>query len=374
MTSFVKARRVPTNNFCIDSLNIYIPVSRCKYVSPDFYNTTTNLEVVTETGQEVREFKNANPLFVIPIAEGVSLKYRRYKKRLIGKQKEREDCLELRVTSKHILTDYFNGISSKNVSTLYSFLCKTKLIDISYQDFLKHAEVLDVDICRNHYITDSDNYISGLREVKRYSDRITSKKSKLWKDEESQNYGLQFGKRDLKIYWKCGELMTKSSKFYNAYLKPYDITNLFRVEFNIKNTNEFKRLFDKPMSLVNVLGLTQNDMMHAYADMSKKYLAPPVNKKVLANHDSWVIGVLELLKSANNGKVEQSDIDFYFNMNPSYHTDSNEHKEKHRIKTLKYNHRKKLIACWNDGYRDMTWKQFKTDQLELFNLISGFVR
>ena len=369
-----EARKVPTNNFCIDSLNIYIPVSRCKFVSDEFYDTTTTVECVTGTGQEVRSIKNANPLFIIPIAEGVSLKYRRYKKRLIGKYKEREDCLELRVTAKHLTTEYFDGITSNNTERLFNFIIRTKLIDITYQDFLKYAEVLDVDICRNHYITDSDNYLAGLREVKKYSDRITNKKSRLRKDDDTQHYALYFGKRELKIYWKCGELMVKSSKFYHTYLKNYDITNLFRVEFNIPNTNEFKRLFGKAMTLTNVLNLSQSDMMQSYADVSKKYLAPPVNKKVVAKHDAWVIGILELLKSSNDGKVEQSDIDYYFKMNPSYQTDSMEHKEQRRVRKLRYEHRKKLVACWNDGYRDMSWKQHKTDQMELFNLLGVFVR
>lgn len=371
-----EARRVPTDKFYIDSMNVYIPTDKCDYVSDELQFTTTEEIRIAETGEFVTERTNPNPLFKIAIGDGVNLNYRRYYKRLIGSQVKRVECLELRLTAKHCLKSYFKGIGKDSIEIIFNYIRKTNLIDISFKNFMKYAEVLDIDFCRNHYITDSDNYIAGTKEIKKYSKLLNPNvKVRRFKDAETENYGLEFGKRHLKIYWKCGELMTKSIKFYTSYLTEYDITNLFRVEFNIPNNAEFKRLFnDKIMSLTNVLNLNQDDIMQAYADVSKKYLAPPVNKEVVSKHRAEFIGILELLKVMNKGVVTRENIEWYLNFNPAYVALNSEDSERRRVNKLKSAHRKKLEAVWNDGYRDISWKQHKTDQMELFNILSGFVR
>lgn len=380
--------KVSTSEFQIDSFNIYIPIDKCDFVSESLFYTTEKHEVIKETGQVIKTTDEKTPYFYIEVAPNVELRYKRYKKKLIGSNAENQECLELLITAKHLLTEYFNGVRADNMVRIFNCITKLrdystgveeeKLIGITYQNFIKYSEVLDIDFCRNGYITDSDVYLKGLKSIKKYSDLMTSGKSKarFKKDTDTQHYALYFGGKngrpELKIYWKCGELLTKSAKFYNAYLKEYDITNLFRVEFNIPNNKVFKAIFNKPMTLKNVLYLTQDEIMNAYSIVSKKYLSKPIINKNMSKHDEKDIGILELLKAYNNNKpIQESDIDYYFNyINPAYRTDSRDLKEINRVKNKKCRHKKKLIECWNDLYREMNWDRIQIDQHELFNLIA----
>jgi hypothetical protein len=150
------------------------------------------------------------------------------------------------VNSKQAETDYFSGITNKNIHFVYDNIMSNipEMYHISKNEFLK-SNVSDLDICRDVIIgtiSECEPYLKHLHEC--FSLKYDSNNIKLEKDNglinafrivtrKTANNEIPY----FKTYHKGFELQTKSHVFLNNYLKNYsysDIDKTLRSEITYK--------------------------------------------------------------------------------------------------------------------------------------------
>ena len=152
----------------------------------------------------------------------------------------REIYCNIKVTSKHLRSRYFEGITNNNIQLVYKSIMDQNIVFVEYEDFI-NATCIDVDFKFDKYIQHFQKivkYVYSLNPPQKDARKIMNKFNK------KNNIGLSFNEREtatkslpyIKIYNK--ELQTQNPKkkgmkdFYDTYLanNNYDLNNLYRIE------------------------------------------------------------------------------------------------------------------------------------------------
>ena len=192
--------------------------------------------------------------------------------------------LLIQINSKLLEDGYFQGLTLDNSKFIYAQLMAQKVANFSYRTFLK-GECTDVDFKKdvvNQHFKKAKQILNQMSK----SYRQIGKGVKIF--DQKDNSGIQWSDRRtatpsnpyLKLYHKSIELTSKkdSIPFYNEYIKHqgYDIRDLIRVEFTIKNKKHFRANKVESTSLYSLMTLSQelkNDMLKAVV---KYHLLPRV--------------------------------------------------------------------------------------------------
>jgi len=253
----------PNDNITIDSLRIRIPT-----------NKITNLD--NELNQEIFKFNGETGEILNPDNPNIPLtKYIQHNgikigfgiKSLLSGKAISEEYLTVEIHSKQLKENYFTGLTPTNIKDAYNYIMSLNVVKFSFEDFI-NSSCSDVDFKKDILLT-QEQYRNLIDKIKEIARPYKEKNKGYHEYNRKYNQGIEWTDRRyskmtypyLKIYNKYKEL-TRISEFINTYLPEINIkslidleTNLFRVEFQIKNTAHFNRYGITDISLKNILNL-----------------------------------------------------------------------------------------------------------------------
>ena len=272
-----KKEKVQTNHATIDSMVILLKIERCKILDDKLISKTRTFY---EDTNEISELQPAKPIMLESKCKSIRI--------TIGlKHVAGQTYVQLKVTSKLLKERYFEGINKDTISTYFHMLTEEKILEISWEHFLDGL-VNDIDICKNIYINDRENFIPMVRDI----EKITNE-SRIIPDVRNKEYhkGIYYRQRGngtvklpyWKIYDKERELIMKptSVDFRKQYLQQYDINHLVRIEATIKNSSDIKELGKKGI-IPKVKSL--KDIMLLEASELDNYIKYAVNQYMNENY------------------------------------------------------------------------------------------
>jgi len=230
---------IPLNELIIDSFRLRIPLEKVQIIDQtlvsQYCKYYPDLEAIDDMVNEPSPF--------VSVINGITTRifiksYRDGKKT--------ESYIVFTVSAKMLRQSYWEGITSSNLEFLYNTLIAFNVFYCDFRTFC-NALITDIDICTNFRVKEKilDQAFTSIEQAI---------KPKLYKHlnvfRQAMNYGLELNKREkaspsvpyIKIYHKEKELLTKSIDFYKNYLEPCYITDLVRLEMNIKNAKHKKYL------------------------------------------------------------------------------------------------------------------------------------
>jgi len=192
-----------------------------------------------------------------------------------------DDYLVLLLNSKILEHQYFQGLTSENIRTVFDRVQSLKVASFSFDDFLK-GECTDVDFKSDFRLTKVDlkKAIQVMKD-KAIPSAIRGDGYTAWNNKRA--LAIQFAERKtgrylnhpfLKVYHKGLELRTKSADFARAYLSGQSFDDLTRIETTVKNKKHFRHLKIRDTSLNGLLSLTEGEKQHIMSNAVKCHLEP----------------------------------------------------------------------------------------------------
>lgn len=166
--------------------------------------------------------------------------------------KETTQFIKLVITTKFLKSNYFDGINSSNIYELYLQFINLGIFYTSFETFIQ-SQVNDIDICQDTCVNKLQTFSDAIDSIYQQS-QSKFKYLNRFKNKNEYNTGMDMNSRHkatpslpyIKLYHKEIELLTRSTEFYELYLRQHfnksDIKNLVRVEATIRNSRHKKRL------------------------------------------------------------------------------------------------------------------------------------
>lgn len=286
----------------VDSLKVRYFAEQVRILDPNLGAKYININ--NETGEVVSdEFDNNR---IEKYGHGIKVSFCMAK--MVNFDNSVTDYVVLLINSKSLESRYFEGITIENVINLYHWVMSWRVVEMDFQTFLSgmvtdcdfkfdDREPLDqfkglVKWCLSN--THKTNRSVGARPFRQKNNRGVQ-----WSDRKSTKFKTA---PYLKIYHKEIELDNKSFDFAKKWLDEIDYTDVFRLEYTIKNKKHFKYalgMADFDPSLINVITLTQNQKYAMLQKVVKAHINPePLtrgqktttpNKVMLSNAITWIV-------------------------------------------------------------------------------------
>ena len=214
--------------------------------------------------------------------------------------------LTVLMSSKILEERYFEGLSIKNHKNVYQKLISMKVAFFDYDSFI-NSECTDVDFKKDIKTTMFRDSIPMLVSSARES-HLSGKGIRPFKKKE--NLGVQWSDRKgatlenpyLKIYHKTIELDNNSIEFKNEYLFDFNISNIVRVEFTMKNNKHLKKYGIQSQKFIDLLKLSQEKKTSILSKivnihLMPRFIKPDVPLKQLTPSDIMLYNSLYLLSN-----------------------------------------------------------------------------
>lgn len=281
------------NIICIDSLKLRIPLTLVQISDKSIFDHY--IEVNTSTGETSVEF---------PKTKFKEYHFSRTSKVKVGIEKritsqgKADDCLIIYLNSKALKQRYFEGIHMDSIGAIYSDLMALNVFHIDYETFLR-SDCTDIDFKYDSVMNQSE-WSEVLNQFKLAT--IPSKESdkgytafKPTKNEPYQN-GLQYNKRAtatiskpfLKLYWKGGELLSKSKEYRDEHLSDFtdeQLLQFVRIETTVKNKKHANKLGIENATLLGLMSLTEQVKTDVFRQIFTKYLEKPKRQLIIEKMD-----------------------------------------------------------------------------------------
>lgn len=269
----------------IDSFRIYIPLLLIgkENINPAVFDNSITYNDGTAEITETKKAKLEIGCIGFTVYAHIRLKH---------SNNFTEQQLIILLNSKYLESDrYFEGITKDTFPIIFKSLIDKGLITnkVDYNSFISSAYVTDMDIKQDFIIPfDEWNMIrEATRQFKR-PDGIYANSMFGDKKGNKKNKGFQFNTRDkstpskpyLKGYNKEDELKTNSKDFTDAYLKGIDLTDLRRIEVQVKDKKHFQTLGFNDNSLKAVLDLTPKQLHSIQVQIFGKYKPTAFKDKI----------------------------------------------------------------------------------------------
>jgi hypothetical protein len=301
---------------------------------------------------------------------GITTSYAIQKRKVYGGQVV--DSVVVLFNSKLLKADYLDGINSNTIATVYDQLIKQKIIDFSFETFVKSA-LTDVDIKKDFEVANFKaqlDIVKTMRLITKMSERMNRGCRPF---ESESNLGIEWNTRKsatesssyVKVYSKDIELNNNSMLFRDSWLNdskgnPLPLPSLMRLEASIKNKKHFKYLLNRKedeylqFDLDTILMLSQETFSQMLARMCSQNLTGDKASNRTVNAKKMTVSealACSLLESTNSLKVAEILI--------SKWTRSGDHR---------YNAKKVVKSCWTKFFS-------KTDKQKAFDVdkIVGFI-
>lgn len=285
MQSKTLINKIPIHTALIDSLSLKIPFSECSILDE---RLTSYTAVYYASLDEVDcELHPPKPIIIEQF--GITLRIGLVDIPLYDESKEEKvltKFINLTLSSKLLKRNYFEGIRKENIMQLYNEFIALDVFRCSYDSFL-NGYVSDIDICVNLHV-ESRNHFQDALNLLVTNSGVKSRYCHLINKKE--NLGLTFNNRNyakpstpfIKLYFKQDELKSKSSEFYETFLKDeysQQITGLTRIEATIKNYAHKQRLakyniLPQFKTLKELLDLSKNSLQNFIRFSLKSYVEP----------------------------------------------------------------------------------------------------
>ena len=257
----------------IDSFRIYIPLLLIGRENINPYILFNTCEYIEETYEVIKQSKNKLKVD----CKGYSIYASTRSKYSNGVVQE--EIVILINAKYHESPTYFEGITKENFPTIFQRLIEKEIISdkVNYQDFLKYSSVTDMDIKQDFRVpTDEWNMI---RKATKEFKRLEGVSSISMYSKGKGNLGFQFNNRErstmykpfLKGYSKAEELNTNSKDFKDAYLQGMDLTDLRRIEVQVKDKKHFRLFGVNDNSLETVLNISIEKLHEIQVKIFEKY-------------------------------------------------------------------------------------------------------
>ena len=251
----------------MDSLSIRLPLHQIQIIDPDLkamYHTYSDA-----TGEEKSVVRNNK---IEKWDRGIKTKFSIQIQ--FNKDRQKEEHLVVILTSKMLKSRYFEGIHSGSIQAVYDYLMEQQAVSFSLQTFLT-SQAVDID-WKSDFTCNKLTVKQSLKVMQKQYITTPKKNSHctphgLTAKGSETNIGLQFNDREttsihtspyMKIYFKTGELLTKSNVFALEHLQELP-EDLFRIEFTLKNKEHLK-LNDMKNTLGELLQTSQETVNKAY--------------------------------------------------------------------------------------------------------------
>jgi len=275
MTKVVKYpnHKVVLQKASIDSFQIYIPLSiigRENVHESVLFNT---IEYIEETSEIIKEKRNKLKVDCV----GYSIYAYVRNKNTNGLVQEE---LVILLNAKFLESPkYFEGITKDNFPIIFNQLIEKKVLSdkVNYAEFIKHSSVTDLDVKQDFKVPSEEWDI--IRKATKEFKRLDGVASIPMYNGGKGNVGFQFNNRErstmykpfLKGYSKEVELNTKSKDFKDAYLSDVDLTDLRRIEVQVKDKKHFQSFGVKDNSLETILNLSHKELHEIQCKIFDKY-------------------------------------------------------------------------------------------------------
>lgn len=307
------------NTIEVDSLRLRIPLSQVERI-----NTATvfnpHLEIAENTG-EVVSLKGKGHRIKISDSATIHVNIAKVKTSLHG----HTDCLIILLNSKILESEYFNGITSKNIGRVYDKLMASGLFYFDLDTFL-NAECTDIDLKFDEVMSEEER-IQIVKHTKKMVIPERSDSVKAYtRPTKRNNYsiGIQFSNRSratkhkpfFKIYSKGTESKAKDAEsvnkgeapFFDTYFNYNELRDVFRLETTIKDKEHAKHYGIESTRLRDVLSISEETKVKVFRTMFSKYLhgfnlkmnAKPKTDTITPNDHALFNAMLLLIKHTDS--------------------------------------------------------------------------
>jgi len=176
--------------------------------------------------------------------------------------------LVILINSKILESDYLNGISMRNIELVYKRLMSTKIIELSFEDFLEFGLVSDIDV-KKDFELDIESFKTVINTL--YQNTKPTKQAKYGANKfiKEHNLGIEWNKREnatskhpfLKLYHKEIESKHGNNKeyFYN-HIDLKLTKNVVRCEATIKGTKELSMYGIEGNRLIDLMKVPESKL------------------------------------------------------------------------------------------------------------------
>lgn len=271
-----------TNAISIDSLKLRIPLSLVRVIDPIILDHV--IEVNERTGEidpetYKRKFKEYNLTETSKVKLGIETR---------TTAKGIEECLMIYVNSKILRERYFEGITFDNSLHIHDTIQGLNVVMFPYEVFMR-SDCTDIDFKLDEKMTQNEwNELIKQFQLATIPTKESDKGFKRFKPTKKDPYqnGLQYNLRAratssrpfLKLYWKGGELKTKSNEYRSEHLPHLtdkELLEIVRIETTIKDKRHAKLLGIDNTTFLGLLSLTEKLKEDIFRKMLSKYLEKP---------------------------------------------------------------------------------------------------
>ena len=252
---------ITNTGITIDSMKIRIPIHAVTILNPSLYGNWIAFN--TDTG-EVDPDVFRNQAFTVR-EEGITTRYAIEKPR--GRMKDSHEFLTIGLNAKMLGHRYQEGIHSGTIVELFHAILYQNQIDLSLSDLLA-GHCTDVDFKKDAPVTRPvADQMFGHLEKRTNVSRSMNRGCRMFR--QKTNHGIQWNDRKtdsfkeapfVKIYSKSLDLRYNSTVFTNRHLRGIDYSNVYRVEFTMKNKKAFEQYGIPDTRLSTLLDVDQAEL------------------------------------------------------------------------------------------------------------------
>jgi len=300
----------------IDSFRIYIPVVLIGRENINRIILSHILEVDEETGEQI-----SRKLKKLKIEEtGFDIHAHIRKKQ---SAKGIEEQLVILLNAKFLQSyKYFEGVTKDNFPIIFQKLIDKKVISdkVDYNNFLKISSVVDLDIKQDFRILlDEWNVIRhATKQFKNYN-KVDSNPT-FGGNSNDGNLGFYFNTREkstiarpfLKGYSKEVELKTNSKDFTDAYLHGMDLTDLRRIEVQVKDKKHLQLFGVNDNSLETILDLSEKKLHEIQCKIFQKYKPTSFKQEKAKAKSTGLLNINQkFIYEIITNKMAEENLSFY---------------------------------------------------------------
>ena len=268
------------NTSKIDSFSLLIPFEEdnkdALIVSSTFNEPYQKVYYTGETEEDFNFYNNYQK--IDDFNTSTFIKYKVVRRLWNG---ENKSFVQVMLTSKLLLQDYFTGINKNNIDLILDRINKDHVIRLD-KNTLLNSYVVDIDICKDYQINEDQ-----FKELKQHLISLVLPKKQSVLNSKRINskdmFGIQYNERHkatpskpfAKLYYKTSELINKSTEFYFKNLKVYAgiiSKGIARFEVTIKASQHKKKLgIDNVKTLNDLLNLSQLELNTIHSKIVSEY-------------------------------------------------------------------------------------------------------
>jgi len=307
------------NRAKFDSFTISIPFDSCTIVDSTFGESFIKVYSNTAEIEENKDFYNN----YITKKDSKTQTFVKYKIVEQLTAKGRAKFVQIMLTSKLLLKDYFQGINLQNIDFILDRINSEQIIYIDKKNLL-NANVTDIDICKDFRLNTKQ-----FNELKKAMEQNVLPNKQKYVESKSERakelFGLQLNSRAkatptnpfAKLYCKTIELQKKSKDFYIQNLQEHHDKiikqGIARFEVTIKAQRHKDRLKISHVKTLNdLLSLTPAEVNEIYQKIVFQYFKPTKRTAGTENDntpisDDLVFNLIELL-FIKDSKITSAEI------------------------------------------------------------------